>query len=462
MLHLYNSLSGKKEEFQAINPPEVGMYVCGMTVYDYCHIGHARVMVVFDILARHLRNLGYKLKYVRNITDIDDKIIKRAAESNIDVKQLTEKFIQEMKADEHSLLCTPPNFEPRATEYIPEIIKIIEKLLQLGYAYRANNGDVYYHVNKFQDYGKLAHRKLEDLQVGARIALNEEKENPLDFVLWKAKKANEPFWQSPFGDGRPGWHIECSAMSGKELGAHFDIHGGGNDLKFPHHECEIAQSEAFFGKKTVNFWLHNGFVQINDEKMSKSLGNFFTVREVLEKFDGETLRFFILQTHYRAPLNYSEEGLQEAKKALTRLYSAISQLNDDAVTVTDTESYKKYEEKFLEALNDDLNTPKALAVLFEIAKEANKNNDKTSSEFAAILKTLGAKIGILQGNAETWLKGESKNNSITEDEINQLISERLAAKKEKNFTRADEIRNQLKEQGVEIKDTAAGTEWKWL
>lgn len=460
MLHLYNSLSGKKEKFQAINPPEVGMYVCGMTVYDYCHIGHARVMVVFDTLARHLRNLGYKLKYVRNITDIDDKIIKRAAENNIDVKQLTEKFIQEMKADENSLLCTPPNFEPRATEYIPEIIKIIEKLLQQGYAYRAENGDVYYRVNKFQDYGKLAHRKLDDLQVGARIALNEEKENPLDFVLWKAKKTNEPFWQSPFGDGRPGWHIECSAMSGKVLGAHFDIHGGGNDLKFPHHECEIAQSEAFFEKKTVNFWLHNGFVQINDEKMSKSLGNFFTVREVLEKFDGETLRFFILQTHYRAPLNYSEEGLQEAKKALTRLYSAISQLNDEAVT--DTDNYKKYEEKFNEALNDDLNTPKALAVLFEIAKEANKNSDKTAAEFAAILKTLGAKIGILQGNPETWLKGESKNNSITEAEIQELIVERLTAKKEKNFSRADEIRNQLKEQGVEIKDTATGTEWKWL
>ena len=456
-MYLFNSLSRKKEEFIPLNKNEVGMYVCGMTVYDYCHIGHARVMVVFDTLARHFRNSGFKLKFVRNITDIDDKIIKRAAENGEDISALTQRFTQAMHEDEAALLCQKPDIEPKATEHIEEIIKIIESLIQKGYAYPAPNGDIYYAVRKFADYGKLANRNLDDLRAGERVAINEDKNDPLDFVLWKASKPNEPFWDSPFGRGRPGWHIECSAMGATELGEHFDIHGGGMDLKFPHHECEIAQSEAAFGHKFVNYWLHNGFVNIDNEKMSKSLNNFFTVREVLEQFKGEVIRFFILQTHYRSPLNYSNAGLEEAEKNLTRLYKVLAEVKDFGGEVLTEEK-----ERFLEAMDNDLNTPLAIAVIFDLAKRLSQNPEPN---LALTLKTLAGYLGLLQENPEEFLKAienkKSQNSQISEAEILEKIAERNEAKKNKNYALADEIRKNLENLGVLLKDNKEGTTWQW-
>ena len=447
-LTFYNSLSREKERFVPREAGKVGMYVCGMTVYDFCHIGHARVMVVFDTIARHLRASGYHLNYVRNITDIDDKIIARAQENGEAIDALTARFIAAMHEDEAALHCLPPDREPRATNAVPGMIALIETLIAKGHAYAADNGDVYYAVRSFPGYGKLSNRSLDDLRAGERIAVNEAKKDPLDFVLWKAAKAGEPAWQSPWGAGRPGWHIECSVMSYEELGEHFDIHGGGMDLKFPHHECEIAQSEGACGHQHVNYWLHNGFVQIDNEKMSKSLGNFFTVRDVLQRYDGEVIRFLMLGSHYRGPLNYSDAALDEAKKGLARLYGALKGQNVSGTMDAAAQA------EFVAAMDDDVNTPKALAVLFDVARRINGGD----SALAATLHALGARLGLLQQDPDVFLKG-NPCGALDTAAIEALIAERQTAKAAKDYARADAIRAQLAAQGVQIKDTAQGCEW---
>jgi cysteinyl-tRNA synthetase len=477
MLKIYNTLTRQKETFKPRIEGKVGMYVCGMTVYDYCHIGHARVMVVFDTVARYFRHLGYDLTYVRNITDIDDKIIQRANENGEDFNQLTARFIDAMHEDERALAVLPPDLEPRATQSIASIIAMIEALLAKGYAYIGSNGDVFYAVERFKDYGSLSGKKLEDLQAGERVDVDAAKQNPFDFVLWKMAKANEPSWPSPWGDGRPGWHIECSAMSTCCLGNHFDIHGGGMDLQFPHHENEIAQSEGATGEKFVNLWMHNGFVRVNEEKMSKSLGNFFTVREVLKQYRPEIIRFLILSSHYRSPLNYSDEQLDEAATALNRLYTALRGvgLTTDPDTYFDEGVFKVLIET---AMNDDFNTPKAIAVLFELAKEINKakeNNPERAGHLAVILKAFGGLMGILQADPDAWLKGniqgsmaatEARSDTFAatgqvsgqgNDWIEQQLQLRLDAKKAKNWALADQIRDDLKQQGVILEDAPNGT-----
>ena len=475
MLKIYNTLTRNKELFQPRVQGKAGMYVCGMTVYDYCHIGHARVMVVFDTVARYFRYSGYDLTYVRNITDIDDKIIQRARENGEQFGELTERFINAMHEDERTLSVLPPDIEPRATQSIPDIIAMIKALIANGLAYTGSNGDVFYAVTKFKNYGQLSGKNLDDLQAGERVDVDLAKQNPLDFVLWKMAKAGEPAWNSPWGSGRPGWHIECSAMSTCCLGNHFDIHGGGMDLQFPHHENEIAQSEGATGKKFVNVWMHNGFVCINEEKMSKSLGNFFTVREVLRRYRGEIIRFFILSSHYRSPLNYSDEQLNDAKAALDRLYTALRGVE----TLAETEIEDAYKTRFEQAMNDDFNTPVAMSVLFDLAKELNKakeNNPERAGELASSLKNLGGLLGILQNYPDGWLKGNVTlivNNvmqtahvesvelivgdGISEEKIEQQIQERLDAKKTKNWGLADKIRNELKVQGVILEDAPNGT-----
>ena len=472
MLKIYNTLTRNKELFQPRVQGKVGMYVCGMTVYDYCHIGHARVMVVFDTVARYFRYSGYDLTYVRNITDIDDKIIQRAHENGEEFGELTERFIKAMHKDEQALSVLPPDIEPRATQSIPGIIAMIEALIAKGLAYIGSNGDVFYAVTRFKNYGQLSGKNLDDLQAGERVDIDLAKENPMDFVLWKMAKANEPAWQSPWGPGRPGWHIECSAMSTCCLGNHFDIHGGGMDLQFPHHENEIAQSEGATGEKFVNVWMHNGFVRINEEKMSKSLGNFFTVREVLKQYKPEIIRFFILSSHYRSPLNYSDEQLNDAKAALTRLYTALR-----GVEVIDAPVEDDYKIRFEQAMDDDFNTPVAVAVLFDLSRELNKAKDsypERAGQLAASLKTLGGLLGILQQDPEEYLKGQihvtkgaivgsgasvSASAEITRGVawIEQQIQARLDAKKAKNWALADKIRNELKEQGVILEDAPDGT-----
>lgn len=472
MLKIYNTLTRQKETFKPRIEGKVGMYVCGMTVYDYCHIGHARVMVVFDTVARYFRHLGYDLTYVRNITDIDDKIIQRANENGEDFNQLTARFIAAMHEDERALAVLPPDIEPRATQSIASIIAMIEALLARGYAYVGSNGDVFYAVEKFKDYGSLSGKKLEDLQAGERVDVDAAKQNPFDFVLWKMAKANEPSWPSPWGNGRPGWHIECSAMSTCCLGNHFDIHGGGMDLQFPHHENEIAQSEGATGEKFVNLWMHNGFVRVNEEKMSKSLGNFFTVREVLKQYRPEIIRFFILSSHYRSPLNYSDEQLNEAATALNRLYTALR-----GVTVPDAPILPDYQSRFEQAMDDDFNTPVAVSVLFDLARELNKNkgnNPEQAGQLAATLKMLGGLLGILQQDPDVWFKDNVLSLQGTLREIDVLtsampdivnideyiekkIQERLEAKKAKNWALADQIRDQLKEQGIILEDAPNGT-----
>jgi len=440
------------------------MYVCGMTVYDYCHIGHARVMVVFDTVARYFRYSGYGLTYVRNITDIDDKIIQRAHDNGEDFMQLTERFIDAMHEDEQALSVLPPDREPRATQSIADIINMIAVLINKELAYVGSNGDVFYSVAKFKNYGRLSGKNLDDLQAGERVDIDQAKHNPLDFVLWKMAKPGEPAWESPWGMGRPGWHIECSAMSTCCLGNHFDIHGGGMDLQFPHHENEIAQSEGATGEPFVNLWMHNGFVRVNEEKMSKSLGNFFTVREVLKQYRPEIIRFFILSSHYRSPLNYSDEQLNEAGTALTRLYTALR-----GVTLRDKAIDTDYKARFEQAMDDDFNTPVALSVIFDLARELNKakENDQTKAEvLAETLKFLGSLLGLLQDDSELYLKGQniadsagqnSLSGSMAEADIEQKIQARLDAKKAKNWALADQIRNELKEQGVILEDTPNGT-----
>ncbi len=435
------------------------MYVCGMTVYDLCHIGHARVMVVFDMIARHLRNTGFDVHYVRNITDIDDKIIKRANENNESISELTERYIEAMNEDASALGVLPPDSEPKATEHMPQIIAMIEALLERKHAYVGTNNDVYFDVKSFNEYGALSGKHLDELRAGERVEVQDEKHDPLDFVLWKSAKPDEPSWPSPWGDGRPGWHIECSAMSTHCLGNHFDIHGGGQDLQFPHHENEIAQSECSTGQTFVNTWIHNGFVRVDEEKMSKSLGNFFTVREVLKEFSPEVVRFFILSSHYRSPLNYSQENLEEAKAALARLYTALRDVNgfDDAVVDESRLS------EFNEYMNDDFNTPKSIALLHELAHDLNKQNDKSSSAATSLAKTLkhlGSVLGLIQDDPNAYLQSGSGAEDVSNDEIENLIKQRSEAKTAKDFASADEIRDQLAAMNISLEDTPEGTIWR--
>ncbi len=462
MLHIHNSLTGKKERFIPIEPGKIRMYVCGMTVYDYCHLGHARVMVVFDTVVRYLRVLGYQVTYVRNITDIDDKIIKRAAENHEDIDALTGRFIDAMHEDERALGALPPDIEPRATESIPGIISLTQTLIDKGYAYVVANGDVYYDVSRFEHYGELSGKRLEDLRAGSRVEVDEAKDDPLDFVLWKATKPGEPQWDSPWGPGRPGWHIECSAMSGHCLGDHFDIHGGGMDLKFPHHENEIAQSEGATGHKFVNVWMHNGFVQVNEEKMSKSLGNFFTVREVLKHYAPEVVRYFILGSHYRGPLTYSTENLDNAKAALERFYMALRGLpsgQEASIKGQETE----YEQRFSAAMNDDFNTPGAIAVMFDLVRDINRVRGEDLQEAArlgSVLRRLGGVLGLLQADPEVFLKDTKTLSGLAPEEVAHLIVQRDAARKSKNWGESDRIRDWLKAQGVILEDNAGKTTWR--
>ena len=457
MLKIYNDLSRSKETFEPLQPGKVNLYVCGMTVYDLCHLCHARVMVVFDVVYRYLKAVGYDVTYIRNITDIDDKIINRANENGEPFHELTERFIQAMHEDSDALGIIPPDAEPKATDHIAEIISMCEKLIEKGHAYVADNGDVYYDVYSFPTYGKLSGKSLDDLQAGARVEPGDVKRNPLDFALWKSAKPDEPSWQSPWGDGRPGWHIECSAMSTKALGDTFDIHGGGADLTFPHHENEIAQSEGATGHPFVKYWMHNGFVRINDEKMSKSLGNFFTVREILERYQAEEVRYFILTSQYRSPLNYSDEHLDNARNALTRFYTALRGL-PEATPTADTQ----FEKDFHAAMQDDFNTPEALATLFELVREINRvraEDEAAAASLGALLRQLGDLIGILQSNAESYLRGGASAND-GDAEIDALVAQRNEAKANKDWGTADEIRNKLQEMGIVLEDGPSGTTWR--
>jgi len=460
MLQIFNNLTKQKETFKPIEPGKAGMYVCGMTVYDYCHVGHARVLVVFDMIARYLRYSGYDVTYVRNITDIDDKIIKRANENGEAIDSLTGRFIEAMHEDSAALRVLPPDQEPRATTSMDQIIGMIKILVDKGYAYPAENGDVYYDVSKFEGYGKLSGKKLEDLRAGERVAVDAVKDDPMDFVLWKAAKPEEPSWESPWSQGRPGWHIECSAMSTDCLGDHFDIHGGGLDLQFPHHENEIAQSEGATGCKFVNYWIHNGFVQIKQEKMSKSLGNFFTLREVLKEYAPEVMRYFILASHYRSPLNYSDQNLDSAKAAMGRFYNALR-----GVVAADVCDGGEYEPRFRKAMDDDFNTAEAMAVLFEMANALNvakaEKNSEQAGQLAGQLKFLGAVLGLLQDDAEAFMKGGvSTEGGLDDAAIDVMVHQRNAAKQEKDWAESDRIRDELQAQGVVLEDSAGGTTWR--
>jgi cysteinyl-tRNA synthetase len=458
-LRIYNTLAREKQTFVPLNPGQVRMYVCGMTVYDYCHVGHARVLVVFDMVQRWLRAIGYEVKYVRNVTDIDDKIIRRAVENNETIAALTTRFIAAMHEDAAALGVEPPTIEPRATEHVPQMLGMIEMLERNGYAYQASDGDVNYAVRKFAAYGKLSGKSLEDLRAGERVATNDAKLDPLDFVLWKSAKPSEPAdtrWESKWGPGRPGWHIECSAMSCELLGERFDIHGGGQDLQFPHHENEIAQSEGATGQTFVNYWMHNGFVQIDSEKMSKSLGNFFTIREVLEKFDAEVVRFFILRAHYRSPLNYSDAHIDDARGALTRLYTALKEIAGDG---EELDWHEAHALRFKEAMNDDFNSSLAISVLFELAAEVNRTADTV---LARQLQKLGAVLGLLQRAPREFLQSMvGSEPGLDAQAIEARIAARREAKRMKNFSEADQIRAELLEAGVILEDKPGGaTEWR--
>jgi len=460
-MQLYNTLTKKKEVFIPLKPKKVSLYVCGLTVYDYFHIGNARVFIIFDVLVRYLRHLGFNVCYVRNITDIDDKIIDRAHQLNISISELTKRFITAMHEDEQALQNISPSIEPKASENMTEIVHLIDTLINKGYAYVTADGDVYYEVNKFKTYGEFANQNLAALRSGARISISEIKRDPLDFTLWKKAKPGEPAWESPWGLGRPGWHSECAVMATKHLGETFDIHGGGNDLKFPHHQNEIAQAEAYFDHKIVNYWLHVGFVEVNHEKMSKSLGNFFTLREVLKIYHPEVVRLFILSSHYRSPLDYSNENLDAAKTALQRLYSSLKDL-PMAIDKDDFASDRFYT-AFIAAMDDDLNTPLALSHLFSLSHEINKlrteNNLQNAAQYGALLKHLGSSIfGILEHDPEGFLNAGKANFDTSK--IETLIKNRETARKNKNWQEADKIRAELKNLGVELEDTANGTEWK--
>lgn len=465
-LSLYNTLTAQKQPFIPMNAGKVGMYVCGMTVYDYCHIGHARVMVGFDVIYRWLSRF-YEVTYVRNITDIDDKIIKRAGENGESIFALTDRFIKAMHEDADKLGCLRPTKEPKATDYISQMQDLIGKLQDKNLAYQGASGDVYYAVENFADYGKLSKRKLSNMQAGAseRVDTVDDKKHPFDFVLWKSAKKSEPNetkWQSPWGAGRPGWHIECSAMSTCCLGESFDIHGGGHDLQFPHHENEIAQSEGATGKTYANNWLHIGFVNVDGEKMSKSLGNFFTIRDVLKSFNAETIRFFIVSSHYRSPINFSDIALKESHSALSRLYHALKPFDD--VVIDESAWQSEFGQEFSLAMNDDFNTAKAISVLFNLASEINKavkNHDLDNAKnLAVILKTLASVLNIAQLNPNDFLQSTVDENALSESEILAKIDERARAKKDKNFALADSIREELKAKGVELEDSRNGTSWR--
>jgi cysteinyl-tRNA synthetase len=451
MLRIYNTLGRNKQDFVPLRPPEVRMYVCGITVYDYCHVGHARMLVVFDVVQRWLRASGYDVTYVRNITDIDDKIIRRAHELGEPVEALTRRFIDAMDEDAAALGVQKPDAEPRATQYIPQMLELIGALERRRLAYQAASGDVNYAVRRFPGYGKLSGKSLDDLRAGERVEVDAAKEDPLDFVLWKRSKPGEPKWESTWGDGRPGWHIECSAMSGELLGEPFDIHGGGQDLQFPHHENEIAQSEGASGGKFVNYWMHNGFVRVDDEKMSKSLGNFFTIREVLQVYDPEVLRFFILRAHYRSPLNYSDAHLNDARQALTRLYTALKGAPSAAAAADFSTPMGK---RFKEAMDDDFGTPDAIAVLHELANDAFQNRPGAAAE----LRALGGLLGLLQRDADAFLKAGP--GALPAEAIEALIERRKQARARKDFSAADDIRRNLLDQGVVLEDGPAGTTWR--
>jgi len=458
MLQIYDTLTKQKAAFKPLIEGEVSMYVCGMTVYDFCHIGHARVMVSFDVITRFLRSQGWKVNYVRNITDVDDKILRRANENQESMEQLTERMIAAMHEDEASLFVLPPDQEPRATGHIQGIIEITQTLIDKGYAYAASNGDVYYRVAKFDGYGKLTNKNIDELRAGARVAVNDVKENPIDFVLWKAAKEGEVSWSSPWGEGRPGWHIECSAMSKHCLGDNFDIHGGGPDLPFPHHENEIAQSEAANGCTFANNWMHAGAVRVNSEKMSKSLGNFFTIREVLKQYNAEVVRLFLASVHYRSYIDYSEQSLKEAQVKLERFYQALRGVQGSA----DVELQNDYSAKFNAAMNDDFNTPKAIAVLFELVNELNSASRQklpTAPALAKQLLDLAGSIGLLQQDPEAFLQGEAKEGELTAQQIEAFIVQRKEARANKDFAESDRIRDLLLEQGVILKDTREGTSW---
>jgi cysteinyl-tRNA synthetase len=457
-LHVYNTLSRSVEAFRPINPGQVRMYVCGMTIYDLCHMGHARMMMAFDVVYRWLRASGYEVTYVRNITDIDDKIIRRAVDRRMPIAELTAEMTRAMHDDIGALGLLPPTHEPRATAYVPQMLELIGRLEARGLAYRAPGGDVNFAVRKFNGYGRLSGKSLDELRAGERVAVDDGKQDPLDFVLWKAAKPDEPEdarFASDYGPGRPGWHIECSAMGCTLLGETFDIHGGGQDLTFPHHENEIAQSEGASGRPFVHYWLHNGFLNVDNEKMSKSLGNFFTIRDVLQRFDGESLRFFFLRTHYRSPFNFSDALLEEARTALRRLYTALAA--HPAAAEAEAAWAEPAGTAFRRAMDDDFNTPGALAVLFELAGDANRGN----AAAAAQLRALGATLGILQQVPQAFLQQAAGRaaGGLEPAEIERLIAERAAAKAARDFARADAIRQQLASQGVQLKDGAGGTTW---
>ncbi len=465
MLKIFNNLTRKKELFQPLNNNKVGMYVCGVTTYDLCHIGHGRTFVAFDVISRYLRFKGYDLNFIRNITDIDDKIINRSNENNEPFEQLTERCIAEMHKDFDALGILMPDKEPRATEHIDEIIAIIEKLISNNAAYVSDSGDVYYRVSQFDHYCCLSGQDIEQLRSGARVDVDENKEDSLDFALWKSAKPNEPHWPSPWGEGRPGWHIECSAMSMSELGETFDIHGGGSDLQFPHHENEIAQSEAATGKQYVKTWIHSGMVQVDKEKMSKSLNNFFTIREILEQYDSESVRFFLINAHYRSQLSYSTDNIEAASSALERLYTALRGLDiPEETNDVSSEEGLEFETHFIAAMDDDFNSPEAIAVLFELAREINqhkKSDRNMAGQLAARLKRLAAPLGLLQQDPEAWLQSDKGGDSeLTAEAIEELIAERSDARANKNWARGDEIRDQLTAAGILLEDTATGTSWR--
>lgn len=455
-LTLFNTLTREKQPFTPLQPGKVGIYVCGVTTYDFCHIGHARTYVAFDVVVRYLRKLGYDVNYVRNITDLDDKIIARAADNNEDFSALTERFIGEMHQDFDALNLLRPDVEPRVTDHLPQIIAMIERLIEHGNAYVADNGDVLFDVSTFQHYGELSRQNLEQLQAGARVNVDAAKHDPLDFVLWKKAKAGEPSWQSPWGDGRPGWHIECSAMNKEHLGELFDIHGGGSDLTFPHHENEIAQSCCANHTDYVNYWMHSGMVQVDDVKMSKSLGNFFTIRDVLARYDAETVRYFLLSSHYRSQLNYTQDNLEQAHAALERLYTALRGIEPTAAT---DELRAPYWQSFQQAMDDDFNAPEAMSVLFDLTREINRTREQapdTAAQLASVLLELAQVLGILQQSADTFLQGDSDDVEL----IEQLIAQRNTARAEKDWGTADAARDKLTAMGIELEDGPEGTQWR--
>ncbi|MFP3029163.1 MAG: cysteine--tRNA ligase [Arsenophonus sp.] len=462
MLKIFNTLSRQKEEFRPITQGKIGMYVCGVTTYDLCHIGHGRTFVAFDVISRYLRYLGYDLTYVRNITDVDDKIIKQAAENNETCNALTSRMLVEMYKDFDALNILRPDFEPRATQHIKEIIALTSRLIEHGHAYIAENGDVIFSINSDPDYGVLSRQNLEQLQAGARVEVEDAKLNPLDFVLWKISKPNEPSWPSPWGEGHPGWHIECSAMNAKQLGEHFDIHGGGADLMFPHHENEIAQSTCAHNRPYVNYWMHTGMLMVDRDKMSKSLNNFFTIRDVLTNYDAETVRYFLLSGHYRSQLNYTEENLKQARTALERLYTALRDTDTNNVKFTDNKIFKK---RFMQAMNNDFNTPDAYSVLFDLVREINRlkvNDMATANGLAVQLRQLTNILGLLTQNPEQFLQSRAQVSYMAADieKIEALIKQRNDARENKLWAKADLTRDQLSKMGIILEDTQQGTVWR--